>query len=140
MTEPTTPSGHQRHLPEKVTDEFSRLVIILGYVWVIFELLSLHKSIVLSEYHLNYPEHAFAIVNSLVLAKVLLTQSRLWDIILKLSRCVRTEPLHNPSHEGVTKACPSSLHPAGKARFRVRATCLNRIVIPAVTLFETQNN
>jgi hypothetical protein len=89
MTEPTTPSGHQRHPREQAIDELSRLVIIFGYLWVVFELLSVHKSIVLSEYHLNYPEHAFAIVNSLVFAKVLLTQNRLWDIVLKLSRCVR---------------------------------------------------
>jgi len=66
MTEPTTPRRHQRHPREKATDEFSRLVIIFGYLWVVFELLSVHKSIVLSECHLNYPEHAFAIVNSLV--------------------------------------------------------------------------
>jgi hypothetical protein len=88
MTEPTTPSRHQRHPRETAIDEFSRLVIIFGYLWVVFELLSVHKSIVLSEYHLNYPEHAFAIVNSLVFAKVVLTQNRLWDIVLKLWRCV----------------------------------------------------
>ena len=91
MTEPTTPSRHQRHPRETATDEFSRLVIIVGYLWVVFELLSVHKSIVLSEYHLNYPEHAFAIVNSLVFAKVVLTQNRLWDIVLKLWRCVCSE-------------------------------------------------
>src|ERR1700689_216953 len=88
MTEPTTPRRHQRHPRETATDEFSRWVIIVGYLWVVFELLSIHKSIVLSEYHLNYPEHAFAIVNFLVFAKVLLTQNRLWDIVLKLWRCV----------------------------------------------------
>ena len=91
MTEPTTPRRHQRHPRETATDEFSRLVIIVGYLWVIFELLSVHKSIVLSEYHLNYPEHAFAIVNFLVFAKVLLTQNRLWGIVLKLWRWVCSE-------------------------------------------------
>jgi hypothetical protein len=96
MTEPTTPSGHQRHPREQAIDELSRLVIIFGYLWVVFELLSVHKSIVLSEYHLNYPEHAFAIVNSLVFAKVLLTQNRLWDIVLKLLRCVRAKPHPRP--------------------------------------------
>jgi hypothetical protein len=91
MTEPTTPRRHQPHPRETATDEFSRLVIIFGYLWVVFELLSVHNSIVLSEYHLNYPEHAFAIVNSLVFAKVLLTHNRLWDIALKLWRCVCSE-------------------------------------------------
>jgi hypothetical protein len=75
MTEPTTPSGHQRHLREKAVDEFSKSVILFGYLWVVFELLSVHKSIVLSEYHLDYLEHAFAIINSLVFAKVLLYET-----------------------------------------------------------------
>ena len=74
MTKRTTLRREQRHPREKATDEFSRLVIIFGYLWVTFELLSVHKSIVLSEYHLNYPEHAFAIVNCLVFAKVLLSR------------------------------------------------------------------
>jgi hypothetical protein len=96
MTEPTTQRGHQRHPRETATDEFSRLVIIVGYLWIVFELLSVHKSIVLSDYHLNYPEHAFAIVNFLVFAKVLLTHNRLWNIVLKLWRCVRSQQHPGP--------------------------------------------
>ena len=91
MTEPTTPSGRQRHLREKAADEFTMLVIIVGHLWLVFELLSVHKSIVLSEDHLNYPEHAFAIVNFLVFAKVLLTQNRLGGIVLKLLGRIRAE-------------------------------------------------
>jgi len=91
LTEPTTPSGHQWHSREKAVDEFSRLVIIFGYFWVVFEFRPFGKSIVLSEYHLNYPEHVFAIVNSLVFAKVLLTRNCLWDSVLKLSRRVRAK-------------------------------------------------
>jgi hypothetical protein len=98
MTEPTTPNGLHRRLREKAVDEFTRLVIIFGYLWVLFEFLSVHKSIVLSEYHLNYPEHAFAIVNSLVFGKVLLTRNCLWDIVLKLSGCVRVK-LHPRARE-----------------------------------------
>jgi hypothetical protein len=92
MTEPTKPSGDQPHLRENAVDEFSRLVIVFGYLWVVFELLSVHKSIVLSEFHLDYPEHAFAIINCLVFAKVLLTRNCVWDMVLKLSRYVRAEP------------------------------------------------
>jgi hypothetical protein len=40
---------------------------------------------------LDYPEHAFAIINSLVFAKVLLTRNCVWDIVLKLSRYIRRE-------------------------------------------------
>jgi hypothetical protein len=96
MTKPTTLHRDQRHPREKATDEFSRLVIIFGYLWVVFELLSVHKSVVLSEYHLNYPEHAFAIVNCLVFAKVLLTQNRLWDIVLRLLQCIAQKPHPRP--------------------------------------------
>jgi hypothetical protein len=96
MTEPTKPSGHQRHLREKAVDELSRLVILFGYLWVVFELLSVHKSIALSEFHLDYPEHAFAIINSLVFAKVLLMRNCVWDIVLKLSRYVRAETHPGP--------------------------------------------
>jgi len=92
MTEPTTASERRRHPREKVLDEFSKLVILFGYLCVVFELLSVHNSIVLSEFHLDYPEHAFVIINFLVFAKVLLTRNCAWDIVLKLSRYVRPEP------------------------------------------------
>jgi len=97
MTKPTAPSGDQRHLRENAVDELSRLVIIVGYLWVIFEFLSFQGGIILSEYHLNYPEHAFGIVNSLVFGKVLLTRNCLWDIVLKLWRSVRAKPHPRPS-------------------------------------------
>jgi hypothetical protein len=96
MTKPTTLRGQQPQPREKATDGFSRLVVIFGYLWVVFELLSVHKSIVLSEYHLNYPECAFAIVNCLVFAKVLLTRNRLWDIVLKLLQSIRAETHPRP--------------------------------------------
>jgi hypothetical protein len=101
MTEPATSRTPQRHPRETATDEFSKLVIIVGYLWVIFELLSVHKSIVLSEYHLNYPEHAFAIVNFLVFAKVLLTQNRLGNILVKLWRYVCSQQDPGPRETSV---------------------------------------
>ena len=40
---------------------------------------------------------------------------------IKLCLCEkrRGSTLHNPSHQGITKACPSGFDPAGKARFRL---------------------
>jgi hypothetical protein len=96
MTEPTTASGRGRHPQEKALDEFSKLVILVGYLWVVFELLSVPNSIVLSEFHLGYPEHAFAIINCLVFAKVLLTRNYVWDMVWKLSRYLRPEPQPGP--------------------------------------------
>jgi hypothetical protein len=49
-----------------------RFIAIFLYLWVVFGLLSIHKSLVLSQSHLDYQEHAFAIINALVFAKVLL--------------------------------------------------------------------
>lgn len=59
-------------LKEKAFDEFKRFWVIFFYLWVVFGLLSIHKTIVLSEHHLDKQEHAFAIINALVFAKVLL--------------------------------------------------------------------
>jgi hypothetical protein len=63
---------HQRHLKEKASDELKRFLVIVLYLWVIFGLLSVYKSVILSQNHLEYPEHAFAIINALVFGKVLL--------------------------------------------------------------------
>jgi hypothetical protein len=62
----------RRTLKEKAIDEFRRFFVIFLYLWVVFGLLSIHKSIVLSQHHLDTEEHAFAIINAFVLAKVLL--------------------------------------------------------------------
>lgn len=61
-----------RHLKERASDELRRFIVIFLYLWVVFGLLSLHKSIVLSKRHLDYQEHTFAIINAFVFAKVLL--------------------------------------------------------------------
>jgi hypothetical protein len=62
----------QRAFKEKAFDEFKRLLAIFLYLWVVFGLLSIHSSIVLSQHHLDYSEHTLAIVNAFVFAKVLL--------------------------------------------------------------------
>jgi hypothetical protein len=45
---------------------------IFFYLWVVFALLSIHKTIVLARNHINYQEHTLAVINAFVLAKVLL--------------------------------------------------------------------
>ena len=72
MAEKSLPISQQRHLRERAYDEFKRFIVIFLYLWVVFGLLSIHKSLVLSQSHLDYSEHAFAIINALVFAKVLL--------------------------------------------------------------------
>jgi len=72
VVEASLPTLRQHHLKETAFDEFKRFIVIFLYLWVVFGLLSIHKSIVLSQNHLDSPEHAFAIINALIFAKVLL--------------------------------------------------------------------
>jgi len=62
----------QKPLRERAFDEFKRLLAIFLYLWVVFGLLSIHTSIVMSKHRLDYSEHTLAIVNAFVFAKVLL--------------------------------------------------------------------
>jgi hypothetical protein len=64
-------------LKEKATDELKRFFVIVLYLWVVFGLLSVYKSVILSQHHLDYPEHAFAIINALLFGKVLLVGEQL---------------------------------------------------------------
>jgi hypothetical protein len=72
MTEESLPIPRQHRLKENAIDEFRRFIVIFLYLWVVFGLLSIHKSVVLAERHLDYQEHTLAIINALVFAKVLL--------------------------------------------------------------------
>jgi hypothetical protein len=80
-----------RNLKERAFEEFKRFVVIFLYLWVVFGLLSIHKSLVLSQVHLDYEEHAFAIINALVFAKVLLVGEH-----FHLGRRYETKPLIYP--------------------------------------------
>jgi hypothetical protein len=72
MTNEALATPHKPGLKEKASGEFRRFLVIFLYLWVVFGLLSIHKSIVLSQHHLDTEEHAFAIINAFVFAKVLL--------------------------------------------------------------------
>ena len=72
MEEQSIPIPRQRRLKDRAFDEFKRFIVIFLYLWVVFGLLSIHRSFVLSELHLDYKEHAFAFINAFIFAKVLL--------------------------------------------------------------------
>ena len=78
-------------LKERASTEFKRFVAILLYLWVVFGLLSIHKSLVLSQQHLDYQEHTFAIINAFVFAKVLLVGEQ-----VHLGRRFENKPLIYP--------------------------------------------
>jgi len=73
MAKESLPIPRQVNLKERASEEFKRFVVIFIYLWIVFGLLSLHKSLVLSQHHLDYEEHTFAFINAFVFAKVLLT-------------------------------------------------------------------
>jgi membrane associated rhomboid family serine protease len=72
MTEQGDLIRHQPHLKERASNEFKRFLVIFLYLWAVFGFLSIHKSFILSQHHLDYREHAFAFINAFVFAKVLL--------------------------------------------------------------------
>lgn len=80
-----------RQLKKRALEEFKRFIAIFLYLWVVFGLLSLHKSLILSQRHLDYEEHTFAIINAFVFAKVLLVGEQ-----LHLGRRFENTPLIYP--------------------------------------------
>ena len=72
MTVDNIPMSRLRRVKTMAYAEFKQFLVIFVYLWVVFGLLSIHKSIVLSEHKLDYPEQTFAIINAFIFAKVLL--------------------------------------------------------------------
>jgi hypothetical protein len=54
------------------TQEVKKLLVIVLYLWVIFGIYVLCETVVLAKQHVNFLSHGFALINALVLSKVLL--------------------------------------------------------------------
>jgi hypothetical protein len=91
MARETVSIAKQHNLKERAFEEFKRFVAIFLYLWIVFGLLLIHKNLVLSQRHLDYGEHTFAIINALVFAKVLLLGEG-----LHLGRRFENKPLIYP--------------------------------------------
>jgi hypothetical protein len=61
-----------RSLVQRAHHELKEGLIIALYLWVVFGLLVLHKSMILAEYHIDFAYHGLALINALALAKVML--------------------------------------------------------------------
>jgi hypothetical protein len=57
---------------ERIIHEIKEFVGMAAYLWMLFGLFALHESIVLEQHHINYKFYGFAMVNAIVLAKVML--------------------------------------------------------------------
>lgn len=62
----------RRHLKERAKEQIRDFALMFLYLWVVFGMLAVHESIILSQHQINYVSHGFAVVNALVFAKVML--------------------------------------------------------------------
>lgn len=59
-------------LKQKAYHELKEYLLIVVYLWVIFGLFLLYKSVILNEEHISYLAHGIALINALVLGKFVL--------------------------------------------------------------------
>ncbi|HXY52866.1 MAG TPA: hypothetical protein VEI01_25695 [Terriglobales bacterium] len=61
-----------RRLKEKAYHELKEFLVIALYLWVVFGLFLVYKSVILNEEHIDYLAHGIALINALVLGKFVL--------------------------------------------------------------------
>ncbi len=59
-------------LKQKAYRELKEFIVIAFYLWVVFGLLLVYKSVILNEEHFSYLAHGVALINALVLGKFVL--------------------------------------------------------------------
>jgi hypothetical protein len=59
-------------LKQRAYHEFKEFVFIVLYLWLVFWLLLLYKSVILGQEHISYLAHGIALINALVLGKFVL--------------------------------------------------------------------
>jgi hypothetical protein len=77
-----------RQVKTKAISEGKRFLIMFAYLWVMFGLFVLYESIVLAKHGINFEFHGFALINALVLAKIMLIAED-----LHLGRGLKAGPL-----------------------------------------------
>ncbi len=60
------------NLKTRAMDQIKRFVVITLYLWVLFGLYDLIRTLAMEQAHVNFQEQGLAIVNALILAKVML--------------------------------------------------------------------
>jgi hypothetical protein len=78
-------------LRERFLDEARRFAVMFLYLWVLFGLFVLNERIILDQRGIGFSSHGFALLNALVLAKVMLVTED-----LNLGRWMRRRPLIYP--------------------------------------------
>lgn len=72
MAECSDSGRRSSDLKERAWREFRRFLVMFLYLWVLFAIFDLYRSVILAENHVNYRAQGFAAVNALMLAKVML--------------------------------------------------------------------
>jgi len=70
-------NNSKRTIKQGVLHEFKEGLLIAFYLWAVFGLLVLHKSMILAEHHIDFAYHGLALINALALAKVMLVTRHL---------------------------------------------------------------
>jgi hypothetical protein len=73
---------------ERAKHQIKDFLLMAFYLWIVFGMLELHKSIVLSQHQIGYVFHGLAVVNALVFAKVMLIAED-----LRLGHRIHDKPL-----------------------------------------------
>lgn len=79
------------NLKARALDEGTRFMVMFLYLWVLFGLFVLNERIILGQRGIDFSPHGFALLNALVLAKVMLVTED-----LNLGRWMRRRPLIYP--------------------------------------------
>jgi fumarate reductase subunit C len=62
----------KRDLKQRVFDEVIKFLAIAFYLWVMFGVFALHELVVSAKDHIDYHFYGFAVINALILGKVML--------------------------------------------------------------------
>jgi hypothetical protein len=73
----TDVSDTQRTLAGKLLQGIREYLLITLYLWVVFALFALYKSVILAENGIAFTPQGFALINALAMAKVILTAQKL---------------------------------------------------------------
>jgi fumarate reductase subunit C len=71
QSKPLQATGASR-LKQRVLDEVIKFLAIAFYLWVMFGVFALHESVVSAKNHIDYHFYGFAVINALILGKVML--------------------------------------------------------------------
>src|ERR1700732_2301720 len=84
---------HERKtgLKQRLFDEVIKFLAIAFYLWVMFGVFALHESVVSAKDHIDYHFYGFAVINALILGKVMLVAED-----LHFAEWVKDRPLIYP--------------------------------------------